>query len=241
MDLKERAAKLTELLKEEYPIPECTLDHEEAWQLLFNARLAAQCTDKRVNEVAVGLYARYPTLEDFANADIAELEELVRPTGFFRMKARDLKNASILMLARHGGRVPDTMEELLELPGVGRKVANLILGDVYKLPGAVVADTHCIRLSNRMGLCDTKDPKKSRICPERASRPRRVKRFLPQARAPRPRRLRRQKAQMRSLPPCPVLSHGRSRPKLNSKNGFPISNRKRKPYSFLCYKLKLSK
>jgi len=160
MDLKERAAKLTELLKEEYPIPECTLDHEEAWQLLFNARLAAQCTDKRVNEVAIGLYARYPTLEDFANADIAELEELVRPTGFFRMKARDLKNAAILMLARHGGRVPDTMEELLELPGVGRKVANLILGDVYKLPGAVVADTHCIRLSNRMGLCDTKDPKK---------------------------------------------------------------------------------
>lgn len=160
MNLKKRAAKLVELLKEEYPIPECTLDHDDAWQLLFNARLAAQCTDKRVNEVAVDLYRKFPTLEAFASAEISELEEIIRPTGFFRVKSADLKNAAIMLLAKFGGKVPDTMEELLELPGVGRKVANLILGDVYNKPGAVVADTHCIRLSNRMGLCETKDPKK---------------------------------------------------------------------------------
>lgn len=160
MTVKERAAHIVRLLKTEYPIPECTLDHDAAWQLLFNARLAAQCTDKRVNEVAVGLYKRFPTLEDFASADISELEEYIRPTGFFRVKSADLKNAAIMLLSKFGGKVPDTMDELLELPGVGRKVANLILGDVYNVPGAVVADTHCIRLSNRMGLCDTKDPKK---------------------------------------------------------------------------------
>ena len=160
MELKERANAIVDILKKEYPIPECTLDYTEAWQLLFNARLAAQCTDKRVNEVAVELYKRFPTLEDFANADIPELEEYIRPTGFFRVKSADLKNAAIILLAKHGGKVPSTMEELLELPGVGRKVANLILGDVYNVPGAVVADTHCIRLSNRFGLCETKDPKK---------------------------------------------------------------------------------
>ena len=160
MELKDRANKIVEALKKEYPIPECTLDYDHVWQLLFNARLAAQFTDKRVNEVAVGLYKRFPTLEDFANADISEIEEYVRPTGFFRVKSADLKNAAIILLAKHGGKVPDTMDELLELPGVGRKVANLILGDVYNVPGAVVADTHCIRLSNRMGLCNTKDPKK---------------------------------------------------------------------------------
>ncbi len=160
MEKTEYASRIVSALKKEYPIPECTLDHDSAWQLLFNARLAAQCTDKRVNEVAVGLYQRYPTLEDFASADIEELETYIRPTGFFRVKSRDLKNAAILILSKFGGRVPQTMDELLEIPGVGRKVANLILGDVYNVPGAVVADTHCIRLSNRMGLCETKDPKK---------------------------------------------------------------------------------
>ncbi|MDD6262371.1 MAG: endonuclease III [Clostridiales bacterium] len=160
MDTKTRAGEIVAGLKKEYPIPECTLDYTNAWQLLFNARLAAQCTDKRVNEVAVGLYRRFPTLEDFASADIAELEELIRPTGFFRVKSADLKNAAIMLLSEFGGKVPDNLDDLLKLPGVGRKVANLILGDVYNAPGAVVADTHCIRLSNRLGLCETKDPKK---------------------------------------------------------------------------------
>ncbi|MGN1450853.1 MAG: endonuclease III domain-containing protein [Eubacteriales bacterium] len=160
MDTKTRAGEIVAGLKKEYPIPECTLDYTDAWQLLFNARLAAQCTDKRVNEVAVGLYRRFPTLEDFASADIAELEELIRPTGFFRVKSADLKNAAIMLLSEFGGKVPDNLDDLLKLPGVGRKVANLILGDVYNAPGAVVADTHCIRLSNRLGLCETKDPKK---------------------------------------------------------------------------------
>lgn len=160
MDTKTRAGEIVAGLKKEYTIPECTLDYTNAWQLLFNARLAAQCTDKRVNEVAVGLYRRFPTLEDFASADIAELEELIRPTGFFRVKSADLKNAAIMLLSEFGGKVPDNLDDLLKLPGVGRKVANLILGDVYNAPGAVVADTHCIRLSNRLGLCETKDPKK---------------------------------------------------------------------------------
>lgn len=160
MDTTTRAGEIVAELKKEYPIPECTLDYTNAWQLLFNARLAAQCTDKRVNEVAVELYRRFPTLEDFASADIAELEELIRPTGFFRVKSADLKNAAIMLLSEFGGKVPDNLDGLLKLPGVGRKVANLILGDVYNVPGAVVADTHCIRLSNRLGLCDTKDPKK---------------------------------------------------------------------------------
>lgn len=160
MDTKTRAGEIVAGLKKEYPIPECTLDYTNAWQLLFNARLAAQCTDKRVNEVAVGLYRRFPTLEDFASANIAELEELIRPTGFFRVKSADLKNAAIMLLSEFGGKVPDNLDDLLKLPGVGRKVANLILGDVYNAPGAVVADTHCIRLSNRLGLCETKDPKK---------------------------------------------------------------------------------
>ncbi len=154
-----RAAKIVSILEQEYPDPVCSLDYQEPWQLLFSARLAAQCTDKRVNIVSGPLYARFPTLEAMASASLDELEDLIRSTGFYHAKARDLKNASILLLSRFGGKVPDTMEELLLLPGVGRKVANLILGDVYGKP-AIVADTHCIRLSNRMGLCDSKDPKK---------------------------------------------------------------------------------
>ncbi len=159
MDIQARALAIVEKLKEIYPETDCSLTYKEPWQLLFSARLAAQCTDERVNQVAVPLYAKYPTLEAFANADLDELEAIIRPTGFFRIKARDLKNAAILLLSKFGGQVPHTMDELLEIPGVGRKVANLMLGDIYKQP-AIVADTHCIRLSNRFGLCDSKDPKK---------------------------------------------------------------------------------
>ncbi len=129
------------------------------YELLFSVRLAAQCTDERVNKVTPALYARFPTLEALAEADIAEVERYIHSTGFFRAKAKDIVLASQMLLRDYGGRVPGTMEELLKLPGVGRKTANLILGDVYHTPGVVVADTHCIRISGLLGLTDgTKDP-----------------------------------------------------------------------------------
>ncbi len=159
MEKAEKALKIVEILKKLYPDVSCSLEFGEPWQLLFSARLAAQCTDKRVNEVAKVLYVKYPTLEAMANADMDELESVVKPTGFYHAKARDLKNGAITLLSEFGGEVPDTMDKLLSLPGVGRKIANLILGDVYG-KSAIVADTHCIRLSNRFGLCDSKDPKK---------------------------------------------------------------------------------
>ncbi len=138
-----------------------TLDYRKDYELLFSVRLAAQCTDERVNKITPALFERYPTLEDFAGADLAELEQLVKPCGFYHTKARDIIACAQILLTQYGGKVPGTMEELLKLPGVGRKTANLILGDVFKAPGAVVVDTHCIRLSNRMGLVDNlKDPAK---------------------------------------------------------------------------------
>lgn len=154
---KERAARIVGLLAREYPEAECSLTYEKDWQLLFAARLAAQCTDERVNRVTPGLFARWPSLEAIAEADAAELEDAVRSCGFFRTKARDIKACAGVLLERHGGVLPGNMDELLALPGVGRKTANLILGDIFGKP-AIVADTHCIRLSNRLGLCDTKDP-----------------------------------------------------------------------------------
>lgn len=147
-------------LEAEYPLAECSLEYDRAYELLFAVRLAAQCTDERVNKITPALYERFPTLESFAEADIADVEEIIKPCGFFHTKARDIVHCAGVLLERHGGRVPDTMEELCALPGVGRKTANLILGDVYGKP-AVVVDTHCIRLSNRMGLVDgLKDPVK---------------------------------------------------------------------------------
>lgn len=148
-------------LKELYPDGVCSLDYRKDYELLFSVRLAAQCTDERVNKVTPALYARFPTLEALAEADIAEVERYIHSTGFFRAKAKDIVLASQMLLRDYGGRVPDTMEELLKLPGVGRKTANLILGDVYHTPGVVVADTHCIRISGLLGLTDgTKDPAK---------------------------------------------------------------------------------
>ena len=148
-------------LKELYPDGVCSLDYRKDYELLFSVRLAAQCTDERVNKVTPALYARFPTLEALAEADIAEVERYIHSTGFFRAKAKDIVLASQMLLRDYGGRVPDTMEELLKLPGVGRKTANLILGDVYHTPGVVVADTHCIRISGLLGLTDgTKDPGK---------------------------------------------------------------------------------
>ena len=147
-------------LKELYPDGVCSLDYRKDYELLFSVRLAAQCTDERVNKVTPALYARFPTLEALAEADIAEVERYIHSTGFFRAKAKDIVLASQMLLRDYGGRVPDTMEELLKLPGVGRKTANLILGDVYGQAG-YVCDTHCIRITGLLGLTDgSKDPLK---------------------------------------------------------------------------------
>ena len=152
---------LVEALEALYPEAICSLDYRKDYELLFSTRLAAQCTDERVNKVTPALFARYPTLEALANADVAEVEGYIHSTGFFRAKARDIVAASRMLLEEYGGRVPDTMEDLLRLPGVGRKTANLVLGDIHHKPGVVVADTHCIRISGRLGLTDgSKDPVK---------------------------------------------------------------------------------
>lgn len=152
---------IVEELKILYPDGICSLEYQKDYELLFSVRLAAQCTDERVNKVTPALYARFPTLEALANASISEVEEYIHSTGFFRAKAKDIVLASQMLLRDYGGKVPDTMEDLLKLPGVGRKTANLILGDVYHTPGVVVADTHCIRITGLLGLTDgTKDPAK---------------------------------------------------------------------------------
>jgi endonuclease-3 len=154
-----KIGELVGLLEECYPEAACTLDYGKDYEMLFAARLAAQCTDARVNMVTPALFGRYPTLESIACAEVGELEGIIHPCGFFRSKARDIIAAAGMLAGEFGGRVPDTMEDLLRLPGVGRKTANLMLGDVHGKP-AVVVDTHCIRLSNRIGLVDTKDPPK---------------------------------------------------------------------------------
>ena len=150
--MKEQAAvtAIIEELKNIYPMAECTLpfDPEKAYELLFSVRLAAQCTDARVNMVTPVLYARYPTLQALAEASEEDIGEIIHSTGFWRAKARDISAASRMLLEEYGGRVPDTMEDLLRLPGVGRKTANLILGDVYGKEG-YVCDTHCIRITGR--------------------------------------------------------------------------------------------
>ena len=152
---------IVEELKVLYPDGICSLEYRKDYELLFSVRLAAQCTDERVNKVTPALYARFPTLEALAEADVFEVEELIHSTGFFRAKAKDIVLSSQMLLRDYGGKVPDRMEELLKLPGVGRKTANLILGDVYHTPGVVVADTHCIRITGLLGLTDgTKDPAK---------------------------------------------------------------------------------
>ena len=160
MTKKERALRACEVLECIYPEALCALHYQEPYQLLIAVRLSAQCTDARVNLVTPTLFQKYPTLQDFADADISELESVVKPCGFYRMKAKNIKEMAEQLLTKYHGVVPDTMEELLTLSGVGRKTANLILGDVYGKP-AIVTDTHCIRLCNRIGLVDgIKDPKK---------------------------------------------------------------------------------
>ena len=161
MRTPEQVSEIVRLLLEEYPEASCTLDWGKDYELLFSVRLAAQCTDERVNKITPALFERFPTLESFARADVSEVEEYVRSCGFYRAKARDIVACAQALLEQYGGELPRTMEELTALPGVGRKTANLILGDVFHVPGSTVVDTHCIRLSNRLGLVDDlKDPVK---------------------------------------------------------------------------------
>ncbi len=160
MNKKKHALEIIKRLKEEYPDAGCTLDYDDAWKLLVSVRLAAQCTDARVNVVVPKLYEKYPTMEALAGAPVSEIEEIVRPCGLGRSKAKDISGCMKMLVEEFGGRVPDDFEALLKLPGVGRKSANLIMGDVFGKP-AIVTDTHCIRLTNRMGLVDgIKDPKR---------------------------------------------------------------------------------
>ena len=157
---EELALEVVERLKKEYPDTDCTLDYNEAWKLLVSVRLAAQCTDARVNVVVKDLYAKYPDINALADADPADIEAIVRPCGLGKSKARDINACMKMLRDEYNGEVPRDFNALLKLPGVGRKSANLIMGDVFGEP-AIVTDTHCIRLSNRIGLVDgIKDPKK---------------------------------------------------------------------------------
>ena len=161
MRTAEQVTAILEGLERAYPLAECTLNFDEAWELLVSVRLAAQCTDERVNQVVPALFRRFPNAAAMAEAAPEEVEPYIHSCGFFRGKARDIVGAAKMLTEDFQGRVPDNMGDLLKLPGVGRKSANLILGDVYHVPGAVVVDTHCIRLSNRMGLVDgLKEPAK---------------------------------------------------------------------------------
>ncbi len=157
---KQRALDIIELLKKEYPEAGCTLDYDQAWKLLVSVRLAAQCTDARVNVVVEGLFGKYPSVDALAEASPEEIEAIVRPCGLGKSKAKDISACMRQLKEKYGGNVPEDFDALLSLPGVGRKSANLIMGDVFGKP-AIVTDTHCIRLVNRMGLVDgVKEPKK---------------------------------------------------------------------------------
>ena len=160
MTKEELALEVIDRLKKEYPLADCTLDYDEAWKLLVSVRLAAQCTDARVNVVVEGLFEKYPSVEALAAADVEDIEAIVRPCGLGKSKARDISACMKMLQDEYDGKVPDDFNALLKLPGVGRKSANLIMGDVFGKP-AIVTDTHCIRLTNRMGLVDgIKEPKK---------------------------------------------------------------------------------
>ena len=160
MTKKQLALEVIERLKKEYPDADCTLDYDQAWKLLVSVRLAAQCTDERVNIIVEKLYEKFPDVEALANAQVDEIEAIVRPCGLGKSKARDISACMKILRDKYDGQIPTTFDELLALPGVGRKSANLIMGDVFGKP-AIVTDTHCIRLTNRIGLVDgIKEPKK---------------------------------------------------------------------------------
>ncbi len=159
--MKENLTEIIQVLKDRYGSAPCALHYKKDYELMIAVRLSAQCTDARVNLVTPALFEAYPTLEAMAGADIGRVEELVHSCGFYKHKARDIVLGCQMLLRDYGGKVPGTMEELLKIPGVGRKTANLLLGDLYNVPGSVVCDTHCIRICGRLGLTDgSKDPEK---------------------------------------------------------------------------------
>jgi len=158
--MKEKVNSIIEILKNRYPDALCALHYKKDYELMIAVRLSAQCTDARVNMITPALFEAYPTLEAMAAADIEDVENYVRSCGFYKHKARDIVLACQMLISHYGGKVPGTMEELLKLPGVGRKTANLLLGDLYGEPGSVVCDTHCIRICGRLGLSEGKDPEK---------------------------------------------------------------------------------
>lgn len=160
MRKEQKVRAILDILQDRYPDPVCALHYEKDYELMIAVRLSAQCTDARVNQVTPGLFAAYPTLEAMAGASIEDVENHVRSCGFYRHKARDIVLACQMLLSDYGGKVPGTMEELLRLPGVGRKTANLLLGDLYRVPGSVVCDTHCIRICGKLGLSKGKEPEK---------------------------------------------------------------------------------
>ena len=158
--MEEKVAAIIEILKQRYADAPCALHYSKDYELMIAVRLSAQCTDARVNLVTPALFAAYPTLEAMAEANIEEVEHYVHSCGFYKHKARDIVLGCQMLLSDYGGKVPGTMEELLKIPGVGRKTANLLLGDLYGTPGSVVCDTHCIRICGRLGLSTGKEPEK---------------------------------------------------------------------------------
>ncbi len=158
--MKEKVTSIIQALKLRYPQAPCALHSTKDYELMIAVRLSAQCTDARVNLVTPALFEAYPTLEAMANADISDVEKYIHSCGFYRQKASDIVLACQMLLEQYGGKVPDKMEDLLKLPGVGRKTANLLLGDLYGVPGSVVCDTHCIRICGRLGLSAGKEPEK---------------------------------------------------------------------------------
>ena len=170
---KERLQKIIEALDMEYEDIGCALVYDKPYELLMATRLSAQCTDVRVNIVTKELFEKYPTLLSIAAAPVEDIMAVVRPCGFYRVKAQNIVDMANILLTKYNGVVPDTIEELIKLPGVGRKTANLIVGDIYGKP-AIVTDTHCIRISNKLGLCNTKDPFKVEMA---------LKKILPESRS----------------------------------------------------------
>ena len=158
--MKEKVDAIISALEERYPDALCALHYSKDYELMIAVRLSAQCTDARVNLVTPDLFAAYPTLEAFANADIADVENYVHSCGFYRQKAKDIVLACQMLIDHYDSKVPDKMDDLLKLPGVGRKTANLLMGDLYGIPGSIVCDTHCIRICGRLGLSEGKDPEK---------------------------------------------------------------------------------
>ena len=158
--MKEKVRAVIDALNHRYPDALCALHYQKDYELMIAVRLSAQCTDARVNLITPALFSAYPTLEAMANANISDVENYIHACGFFRQKAKDIVLACQMLLEKHDGKVPGTMEELLNLPGVGRKTANLLLGDLYSVPGSVVCDTHCMRICERLGLSKGREPEK---------------------------------------------------------------------------------